>query len=236
MRQHTPGAAAALLCAALLLSSVPLPGAEPVRKTIAQFRSMSRSDTTLCELEGVVKRIRSVDFNRLVIEDGTGSVLIYGFSDGRGRGIRALDIRKGDTLTLRGRRYVYDRRVIEMKGARCVSHSKGPDHDKVHLADEPDTFPSFKGTEGPGAFMDWVASNLPGAPGGGEAVVSFVVGTDGRVQEVYAERGSSPSLKGEAERVIRKSPRWKPALNDGRAVRYKYTVTVVFPPDSTAGR
>lgn len=220
---------------ALFLGSLTLQGTVPVKKTVSQFLSMSKSDTTVCELTGVVSRIRNKDFNRLFIKDRTGTVLIYGFSDAQGRGIMALDIRKGDTLTVQGRRYVYNRSVIEMKGARYIRHSEGPDHANVPAANELDKNPTFKGSEGLDKFSQWVHQNLvypteakdPSVDR--KVVVQFVVGTNGSVQEVQIVRGSHPALNEEAMRVIRKSPKWKPGMVDGHAVRCTYQIPVVFP-------
>jgi len=41
-------------------------------------------------------------------------------------------------------------------------------------------------------------------------------------------RGLYPSLDAEAVRVVRSSPKWKPALKDGKPCRMTYTLPVLF--------
>jgi len=205
-------------------------------KTVREFLDMSKSDTTLCELTGVVSRIRNNERSRLFIDDGTGTVLIYGLSDERDRGIMALDVRKGDTLTVQGRRTVYDGRVIEMKYARYIRHSEGPDHKNVPRKDELDRDPSFRGG-GMEKFSKWVSAHLEypkealDAYSDAPVVVQFVVGFDGSVQEVEIVRKSHPSIDAEVLRVVKKSPKWKPGMVDGHTVRVKQTLPVVFISD-----
>ncbi|MDX5404704.1 MAG: energy transducer TonB [Bacteroidota bacterium] len=58
--------------------------------------------------------------------------------------------------------------------------------------------------------------------------VSFVIGTDGEVQDVKIARGTDESLKSEAMRVIRKLPKMKPAMQAGRKVPVTLTIPVDF--------
>jgi len=205
----------------------------PVKKTVGQFLGMSDSDTTYCELTGVVNRIRNNEKGNLYIDDGTGVVLIYGVEDSEGRRIIALDVRKGDTLTVRGRRTVYDGRVIEMKNALYVSHSEGPDHANVKRKDEIDQDPTFRG-KGISKFSDWVSKHLKypdearNAHADGEVIYQFVVGYDGSVQEVQIVKGAHPALNAEVLRVVKKSPKWKPGKVDGHPVRVKLQHSVIF--------
>ena len=64
--------------------------------------------------------------------------------------------------------------------------------------------------------------------GTGTVTVNFVVGRNGGVQEVQVYKSSNPALNDEALRVVRSSPRWKPAVADGAPVRIPYRVEVVF--------
>ncbi|MGF7079217.1 TonB family protein [Mucilaginibacter sp. UYCu711] len=69
----------------------------------------------------------------------------------------------------------------------------------------------------------------------GRVIASFVVEDDGTLSDVKAIRGPSESMKTEAVRVLLKSPRWVPGVQNGHAVRVSYTVPIQFtipgPPD-----
>lgn len=218
--------------AALLICATALFAWNPEKKTVNEFLKMSPKDTTTCELRGVVTRVRNYSKGNLYIEDGTGSVLIYGVYPS-GKTFGEIDVREGDTLTVSGRRYVYDGRVIEMKGARYVSHSEGPDHENVEKIDKLDKEPTFKGKD-INEFSKWVTTHLvypPEARVGhfeGKIIVSFIVGMDGTIVEPKIVQGSYPALDNEVLRVIRRAPKWKPGEVDGHTVRVSYSMPVYF--------
>ena len=62
----------------------------------------------------------------------------------------------------------------------------------------------------------------------GRTVVSFVVEPDGSVDNVEVAKSSSNVLDEEAVRVVKKFPKWKPGMIDGKPVRVKYCVPVTF--------
>lgn len=62
----------------------------------------------------------------------------------------------------------------------------------------------------------------------GRTVVSFVVEPDGSVDNVEVAKSSSSVLDEEAVRVVKKFPKWKPGMIDGKPVRVKYCVPVNF--------
>jgi protein TonB len=62
----------------------------------------------------------------------------------------------------------------------------------------------------------------------GRVMVQFVVERDGSLTDVKAVRGPSETLQEEAVRVLKKSPKWKPGIQNGRPVRVQYTVPVIF--------
>lgn len=207
--------------------------ATPTKKTVKEFLQMSPYDTTYCELRGVVTRVRNYEWGNLYIDDGTGDVLIYGVRDPQQRAFRDLDIRLGDTLTVHGRRFVYDGRVIEMKGARYAGHTEGPDHANVGKADSLDKNPTFKG-KGINEFSSWVSAHLvypedaKASQIDGKVLVSFVVGRDGKVYEPQILEGLTSSINEELKRVLLSSPKWKPGIVDGHPVRVTYTMPVFF--------
>ncbi len=62
----------------------------------------------------------------------------------------------------------------------------------------------------------------------GRIIVSFVVELDGSISNVEVVRGLSPEANREAVRVIRSMPRWKPGKNNGKAVRSRFRLPIVF--------
>ncbi len=62
----------------------------------------------------------------------------------------------------------------------------------------------------------------------GTLYVSFVVERSGAVSNVEVARSLSPNLDNEAVRVIRMMPKWKPAMDHGKAARQKFTIPFLF--------
>lgn len=56
--------------------------------------------------------------------------------------------------------------------------------------------------------------------------VSFVVEKDGTLSNHKVVRDAGFGIGQELLRVIKKSPKWKPAFNNGKAVRSQYTVPI----------
>lgn len=220
---------AALLCFAAAQ-------AQPKKVTIHEFRVMSNKDTTTCQLTGVVSMIRNYQHGNLYLKDDTGEVLIYGIINKQGlRDFMPLDVTVGDSLTVVGRRTVYDNMTIEMKDARFVSRVCGPNHGVI--IDEsciPDTYPLFKGEDPHGAFSQWVNSKLHYPEDAikqgieGTVLVSFTINEDGRVASMQILESPSPSLGMEALRVLAKSPKWTPGTIAGKPVKVRYTFPISF--------
>jgi protein TonB len=99
--------------------------------------------------------------------------------------------------------------------------------------EEPANF-KYKGKDGVDAFRMWINDNLKypeiATENGiqGRIIMSFTVGTDGRVVNVKVLRGVDPSLDKEAARVIESSPRWTPGKQRNKPVRILYTLPVIF--------
>ena len=98
--------------------------------------------------------------------------------------------------------------------------------------DAVDEMPSFPG--GLNGLMTFLAQNMvypvTAQENGvqGRVIVSFVVETDGSITDVKVARSVDPSLDREAMRVVKAMPKWTPGKKDGKPVRVKYTVPVVF--------
>lgn len=86
----------------------------------------------------------------------------------------------------------------------------------------------------PNAFSKWVNERLEypeiAKENGiqGRVMISFKVGTDGKVSDVKVLRGVDPSLDKEAVRVVSQSPKWTPGKQRDRAVAVTYTFPVIF--------
>lgn len=62
----------------------------------------------------------------------------------------------------------------------------------------------------------------------GRVIVSFVVERDGSLTNVHTVRGVDSSIDREAVRVIELSPKWSPAIQNGKSVRVGYSVPIAF--------
>jgi protein TonB len=62
----------------------------------------------------------------------------------------------------------------------------------------------------------------------GRVFISFVVGSDGKIENVQTLKGIGFGCDEEAERVIKMMPRWKPGRQSGTPVRVKFNLPVVF--------
>ena len=226
-----------LLIILLALSAALPASAQGVRKTMDEFNKMSRSDTSLVVLHGVVSRLKGDQRGVFYLKDETGEAYVYGLVDGRpGRNVSfpQMEVVIGDTLTVSGRRTVYDGHIIEMAGGHLLRKANGPDHAaQLEKARSLDVRATFKG-KGIDAFSDWVKSRLKypkealEARQEGTVLVKFVVGRNGGVQEVEVVKSVSPALDKEALRVVKSSPKWKPAQKEGKPVRSTLRIPVEF--------
>lgn len=123
-----------------------------------------------------------------------------------------------------------------------VSSASGPvTHAPVMVReeiDEDDVFeivqqmPEFPGGEK--ALMQWLSKNLkyPAAAAEqsiqGKVHVQFIVNKDGGIVDTKVLKSVDPSLDKEALRVVSSMPRWRPGKQNGKLVRVKYTIPVVF--------
>ena len=93
--------------------------------------------------------------------------------------------------------------------------------------------PEFPG--GMKEMMKYIQSNLKypeaarAAGAEGKAFVQFVVKADGSISDVQVMRSTgNESLDAEALRVVKAMPKWRPAMNKGKAVNVKFVLPVVF--------
>ena len=62
----------------------------------------------------------------------------------------------------------------------------------------------------------------------GVVYVSFVVSSQGAVQDIQLAKGIDEACDKEALRVVGKMPNWKPGRQNGRAVSVRYTIPIRF--------
>jgi periplasmic protein TonB len=91
--------------------------------------------------------------------------------------------------------------------------------------------------EFPGGQLEWkryLQKNLQypvdAIERGNESIVrvQFVVDTDGNISEVEALNDPGDGLAEEAVRIIKKGPKWKPAEQNGRKVKYRHIQAITF--------
>lgn len=111
-----------------------------------------------------------------------------------------------------------------------VVETEKVEEDVIHVTAE--FMPEFPG--GTAALMKYLGTNIKyptisqemGSKG--RVIVQFVVDKDGTITNPEVVRGVDAYLDKEAIRVISSMPKWKPGVQNGKKVRVKYTVPVVF--------
>ena len=105
-----------------------------------------------------------------------------------------------------------------------------PNPKKVY--DVVEQMPSFPG--GMKAMMDYLARNIRYPANAkndlieGRVILQFIVDKKGRLSDVKVVRSVEPSLDAEAVRVVKSMPRWNPGMQNGKAVKVRYTLPVTF--------
>ncbi len=106
------------------------------------------------------------------------------------------------------------------------------EHGFEDVFDVVEQMPEFPG--GPEALMQFLSKNIcypeaafkAGAQG--RVLVSFIVDTEGRINNAKVIKKVNDDLDAEAIRVIGSMPNWKPGRQNGKAVRVRYTVPITF--------
>jgi protein TonB len=80
-------------------------------------------------------------------------------------------------------------------------------------------------------LQKWIATNfeLPSdltKSEQGKIYLSFVIEKDGSVSNIRIVKGLSDKLNEVAIKVVEKMPKWKPAINNGKPVRSRYTLPI----------
>ena len=111
-----------------------------------------------------------------------------------------------------------------------VVETKEVEEDVIHVSVE--IMPEFPG--GSAELLKYLSTHIKyptmsqemGSQG--RVIVQFVVDKDGSITNPTVVRGVDAYLDKEAIRVISGMPKWKPGVQNGKKVRVKYTVPVVF--------
>lgn len=103
------------------------------------------------------------------------------------------------------------------------------DDNKIYNSAGLEVKPEFPG--GIAKFYNFVKNTFtpPDEPGlNGRVTVSFVVEKDGTLTDIKVLKDIGFGTGKEAERVLRKSPRWTPAEQNGKKVRCSYVIPITI--------
>ena len=125
----------------------------------------------------------------------------------------------------------------EAEAPECSLETKEANYKKVDelekkVDDKVEQMPSFPG--GMKAMMDYLARNIRYPANAkndliqGRVILQFIVDKKGRLSDVKVARSVEPSLDAEAVRVVKSMPRWNPGMQNGKAVKVRYTLPVTF--------
>ncbi len=111
-----------------------------------------------------------------------------------------------------------------------VAEAVDPAYEKVF--DVVEQMPEFIG--GQAELMKFLAENVHYPEAAykvgkqGRVIATFIVEADGSVSNAKIVKKVSDELDAEALRVIGTMPKWKPGMQNGKAVRVKYTIPITF--------
>ncbi len=89
--------------------------------------------------------------------------------------------------------------------------------------------PKFPG--GQQALESYLSKNLQhisSEKGAGKVFVNFKVKPDGSISEVQAIGSSDPLLSREAEKMIKRMPKWEPGIQNGKAITISLSLPILF--------
>ncbi len=105
-----------------------------------------------------------------------------------------------------------------------------PVDDNLYSSAGVEVKPEFPG--GINKFYSYVSSNFQVPEdedfSGGKILVSFVVEKDGSLTDIKVVRDIGFGTKAEAERLLRKCPKWSPAIQNGKPVRCSYSLPITI--------
>ncbi len=122
--------------------------------------------------------------------------------------------------------------VTKGNGTSGDSDTPGSGGNEVYETAGIEAFPEFPG--GMAAWSKFMEKNLrypyaaQDAGVSGKVYISFVVEKDGSITDVKVTRGIGYGCDDEAVRVIKKSPRWKPGIQNKQNVRVRYNMPINY--------
>ena len=108
----------------------PDPQPELTEATIAEVKAAEVSDDVWYEVTGTITDVQNTQYGNIVIEDETGSILVYGLTNGWNGGnndqsYSEIGLREGDIVTLGGTRDEFDGEPQIGGTAFYISHVQG---------------------------------------------------------------------------------------------------------------
>lgn len=140
--------------------------------------------------------------------------------------IKMLQLKKSNTYHLW--KYLLYIPLIVLMTLTCSFSALNFNRDVINKIDQAAIFPG-----GPEVFSQYLIKNTRQmSVKNGTVNVSFIVESNGKVSNEKVEKGLDDSSNKEALRVIRLSPKWKPASQNGIPVRSAYQISINYKPNS----
>jgi TonB family protein len=98
--------------------------------------------------------------------------------------------------------------------------------DPSYVYEIAEEMPEFPG--GVEAYVKWFSEHVKPHGEIGRCVVQFIVEKDGSISDPKIIRSKTPTLDAEAIRLAKAMPKWKPGKNNGKPVRVKYSLNMLF--------
>lgn len=214
-------------------------------KTFADIEAkVKEGDTETLRTIEYYKRMSLPTLTQLGADRLDGWVAVHRYTVGEGDKVEEKTMlfflnEKLDDLIDAGEWYGFDYELVVKTLSDLSTYIKamgdkvvGTTEDSSDIHDVVDTAPEFP--EGQQALMKFLSQNISypevAAQFGiqGRVIIQFVVDKDGSITNVRIARGVEQSLDLEAIRVVLTMPKWKPGLEEGEAVRTRFTLPIVF--------